>query len=97
MSQINFNSIIESIGEFYSELPPQALAIILSIITLALYVAGGIVVVSIVGFLALSVTHNGPIVLGICAILVAIALIYGIIKAIQSYKKIMLSYENNKV
>lgn len=96
MNQFNINSIIEFIGEFFSDLPPQALAIILSIITLALYMAGGIVVASTVGFLALGVTHNGPIVLSICVILLAIASIYGLTKAIQNYKKIMLGYENNQ-
>jgi len=96
MSQININSIIEFIVEFSSELSPQALAIILSIITLALYVAGGIVVASIVGFLALGVTKSGPTILSICASLVAASSIYGLIRAIQNYKKIMFSYENNK-
>lgn len=95
MNQININAIIEFIGDFFSELPPQALAIIISVITLTLYVAGGILVASSVGFLALSVTHNGPIVLSICVILVAITSIYGITRAIQNYKKIIQSYENN--
>ena len=96
MNQPNFNSIINFIGEFFSEVPPRALAIILSIITLALYVAGGIVVASIVGFLALGFTHSGPMVLSICASLVAIASIFGLIKAIQTYRNIMLSYDNHK-
>ena len=94
MSQPNLNSIIDFIGEFFSEVPPQALAIIISIMTLVLYIAGGAVIASIVGFLALGITHSGPTVLTICVLIVAIASIYGLIKAVKTYKIIILSYEN---
>ena len=94
MSQPNFNSIINFIDEFFSEVPPQALAIIISIITLTLYIAGGAVIATIVGFLALGITHSGPTVLIICILIVAIASIYGLIKAVKTYRIITLSYEN---
>lgn len=97
MNQPSFNSLIDFIGEFFSDIPPRALAIIISIITLALYVLGGIVIASIVGFLALGITHSGPVVFGICMLLVGAASALGLFKAIKNYRSIMLSYDKSKV
>ena len=95
MHQPTLNSIIDFIGYFFSEAPPQVLAIIIGIITLAFYCAAGVVVASIAGFLALGITHSGPVVLSICILITAIASIYGLIKAVKNYRIIMLRYENN--
>lgn len=93
MSQININSAIEFIGEFFSELPPQAIAIIISIATLGLYIICGVVIAAILGFLALSITKNGIVILTLCTLLVAVFSIYGLIKAIQNYKNIIQRYK----
>ncbi len=95
MSQYNINSVIEFIGEFFSDLPPHALAIITSIITLAGYIAGGIVIATIFGFLALYFIKNGMTILFLCALITTLFSIYGVIRAFMNYKYIMLSYENN--
>jgi hypothetical protein len=93
MSKININSAIEFIGEFFSELPPQAIAMIICISTLGLYIMCGVILAAILGFLALSITKNGIIILTLCAILVTVFSIYGLIKAIQSYKNIIQRYK----
>ena len=97
MHQLNNNSIIESIGELFSELPPQALALIAGICTAGLYVVGGLLIAFIVGFLALGVTKSGPIIISLCSLLLAEFSMYGIFKAVLNYKKIILSYENHNV
>ena len=97
MNPLNLDSVIDFLGGFFSEVPPQALAIVISLVTIALYLLGGIIIASIVGFLALGITHSGFIVFSICALIVAIAAIYGFIKAMHNYRNIMLSYENKKV
>ncbi len=96
MNQININSVIDFIGEFFSELPPHALAIIIGIITLGLYSMIGVAMATILGFLALFITKDGIAILILCAILVATFFIYGLAKAILSYKNIMLRYDIDK-
>lgn len=95
MHQLNNNSIIESIGEFFSELSPQALALIVGICTAGLYVVGGLLIAFIVGLLALGVTKFGPIIISLCGLLLAGFSMYVFFKAVLNYKKIILSYENH--
>jgi len=94
MSQFNINSLIEFLGEFFSELPPQALAIIISISTVMIYVLCGFAIAALVAFFTYAITQSGPIALGLFALLVFGSLVYGLIRAVVNYKKLMLSYEN---
>ena len=93
MHQLNNNSIIESIGEFFSELSPQALALIIGICTAGLYVIGGLLIAFIVGLVALSVTKSGTIIISLYGLLLAGFSMYVFFKAVLNYTKIILSYE----
>jgi uncharacterized membrane protein (DUF485 family) len=100
MSQTEMNSrinkAIDFIGEFFSELSPQALAIIISISTLGLYAVIGVVAAGILGFLTLFITKNGITIIILCTVLIIVFIIYGLIMAIKNYKKIILGYEQHK-
>ena len=95
MLQLHYNSIIESIFEFFSELSQQALALIVGICTAGLYLVGGLIIAFIVGFRALGVTKFGPLIIRRGGVLLAGFSMYVLFKAVLNYKKIILSYENH--
>lgn len=96
MSEFNFNSTIDFIAEFFSDLPPKAVAIIVGVSFFALMVFCGLSAAFVIGFLALFVTQSGYIVVGTYVLCVAAFSIFGLIKGYQFYKNIMLSYENSQ-
>lgn len=87
MHQLNINSIIESSGEFFFELPPQAPTLIVGICTAALYVVGGLIIAFLVGFLTLGVSKSGPIIISIYGYLLAGSSIYNFSKQFRIIKR----------
>lgn len=96
MSQLNINSIIEFIVEFFSELPQPVVAFIFSLGVFAMIVWAGGIIILILGFFAIFITQYGIVIIGNCVLIFLALCIYALIKAVHSYKSTMLRYENKE-
>jgi len=93
MNHPNFNSAIKIVLEFFSELPPTAVAALCGIGICALLVFCGYMLSFVVAFFVFAISQSGTISLVSYIGCIAGFAIFGMIQGYKIYRGIKLNYE----
>lgn len=94
MNPVNFDSIIEFIGEFFSELPPAVVAAIAGIGIFAIIILCGFGAAFVISFLIYGFTQLAMLSAVSFIACIAISAILGIFYGYRMYRNIKLAYQN---